>query len=260
VFQKAAEKHLELTDQDVSKVIAIYRSSDPQKSVLALRKSLSAPITSQAFRESILKHLPSERVRLRLNDPSLIAALHQVIKPVLDLYNRTDAYELIVIQHPMPLVMSDSGVVVLFTTGTLARASSDDELLGLAAHEIGHELLASRSVLFRNLYEQSLIASGSLSQPLVLRQELAKLELECDAIAALTLAALGKDPGEYSRSIERVAKEYPGISIGNHPAEKQRVRVITEVGGNRLPSCCQQNTAPFNGLKRLVQELHKAAN
>ncbi|HKQ06412.1 MAG TPA: hypothetical protein VJ464_14855 [Blastocatellia bacterium] len=120
-FHKGSEARIELTDQDVSRVIAIYRSSDPQKSVLSFRRSLSAPIINKPFRESILKNLPSELIKLRLNDSDLIAALRQVVKPVLDLYNRTDAYELIVIQHPMPLVMSDSGVVVLFTTGTLAR-------------------------------------------------------------------------------------------------------------------------------------------
>src|SRR5207237_5090118 len=125
------------------------------------------------FRESVLKNLPSELVKLRVNDPPMIAALRQVIKPVLDLYNRTDAYELIIIQHPMPLVMSDSGVVVLFTTGTLVRAVSDDELLGLAAHEIGHELLASRSVMFRNLHEQAFSVPGISLQTFVLRQELA---------------------------------------------------------------------------------------
>jgi len=259
-FQRGAGNHIELPDQDVSRVIAIYHSNDPQRSVLALRRGLSAPITNQTFRDSILKNLPRELVKLRLNDPVLIAALRQVIKPVLDLYNRTDAYELIVIQHPAPLVMSDSGVMVLFTTGTLARTLSDDELLGLVAHEVGHELLASRSVLFRNLYERSLMAVGVSSQPLILRQEMAKLELECDAIAALTLAALGKNPREYVRSIEQVAKDYPNISMGDHPAEGQRARVITEVVTNSALPCCRQNTTSFTDLKRLIQQLGKAAN
>jgi hypothetical protein len=259
-FQNVQRARIELPDQDVSRVIEIYRSSDPQKSVLALRKSLSAPITNPAFRESIIKNLPSEMVKLRLNDSALIAALRQVIKPVLDLYNRTDAYELIVIQHPMPLVMSDSGVVVLFTTGTLARATSDDELLGLTAHEVGHELLASRSVLFRNLYEQALVVERNALPPLVLRQELSKLELECDAIAALTLAAIDKDSNEYVRSIEQAAKDYPDISIGNHPPEKQRARVITEVVASRSQSCCRQHTTSFNDLKKLAQQFGKATH
>ncbi|HKQ06411.1 MAG TPA: hypothetical protein VJ464_14850 [Blastocatellia bacterium] len=133
-------------------------------------------------------------------------------------------------------------------------------MLGLVAHEIGHELLASRSVLFRNLYEQPSIAAGTPSQPLVLKQELAKLELECDAVAALTLAALGKDPGEYSRSIEQVAKDYPGMSIGNHPVERQRARVITEVVFTPLLTCCRQNTASFNDLKRLILQFGKTTN
>ena len=150
--------------------------------------------------------------------------------------------------------------MVLFTTGTLVRAVSDDELLGLAAHEIGHELLASRSVMFRNLHEQAFSVPGISLQTFVLRQELAKLELECDAVAALTLAALDKDTHEYIRSIQRVAKDYPDISIGNHPVEKQRARVITEVVAVPLTACCRQNTASFNDLKRLTQQTNNTTN
>ena len=67
--------------------------------------------------------------------------------------------------------MADSGVVLLMTTGLILGASSDDELLGYAAHEIGHEYFVHYSVMTQHLLKT---VTGKGNEP-VLRRKLAEL-------------------------------------------------------------------------------------
>src|SRR5437762_1449953 len=153
-----------------------------------------------------------------VNDPALTLAIRKAIAPVLDLYSRTEVYDILLLDHSVPLLMSDSGVLLCLTTGLLQRFESEDELLGYIAHEVGHEWFARRTVEARKQYELFL-ANGALAQANHAKEKLGIIELEADAFASLTLAYLGRSPLSYARSLQKVAAEFKNISVGNHPLE-----------------------------------------
>ena len=67
----------------------------------------------------------SEFAQYRLDDPQLSALVAEVISPVLRLYQQEDSFKIIIINHPAPVAMNDSSVILMFSTGMLERATSD---------------------------------------------------------------------------------------------------------------------------------------
>jgi hypothetical protein len=240
-----------LPNQEIQSVINRYKTDNPAVSVMNYIRRMPAPVCDEAFRRSIHASLPAEFLPHVLNDPVLTLATRRAIAPVLDLYNRTQVYNIVLLDHPVPLLMSDSGVLLCLTTGLLRRIESEDELLGYIAHEIAHEWSAKRTVETRKQYEKFL-AAGALAQADQAREKLGVIELEADAFASLTLAYLGRSPLEYARSLQRVAAEYKNIPIGNHPPEPQRAQVITSVVPERVLNLAPRKTAEFIALKEIL--------
>jgi hypothetical protein len=124
-----SESGITLSEQDIAETIGFYRSTEPVKAVANFRLKMPPPVTDKAFRASIHQNLPAQLLKLRIADPRLVAGLRQVFDPVLSLYGRSDVYDLMVINHEVPFIMADSGVVVVVSTGLVKSAASDDELL-----------------------------------------------------------------------------------------------------------------------------------
>ena len=175
----------------VNKRIRHYQQSSPDSFVQTWVREMPAPtMRNVAFRKRILDSLPPDLLRLRVNNKELEEAVAQVLGPVMALYNRLRVYEIIIVRHPTPLVMSDSGVALVITTGMLERTSSDDLLLGIVAHEIGHEYNAQRS---HDLKQQLRILANTPDTEMAQRQiliGLAQIELDCDAFSS-------HDPGNH---------------------------------------------------------------
>lgn len=123
------------------------------------------------------------------------------------------------------MVMSDSGVVLVITSGTFLDVGSPDELLGFIAHEIGHEYFWVYWVYLKILTQKV----NERNQEPVLLQGLTKLlaviELQCDAFAAITLDFAGYDPVAFVDALERFAQKFKDHPMAWHPPESIRRKV-----------------------------------
>jgi len=217
------------TDREVSETIASYRTSDSAESVEQFRKSMPAPVSDAVIRKKIIDDLPDYVPKLRVDNEALIGKVKKLIQPTLAIYGRDSVYELILIDHDTPLVMSDSGVVLVITTGALLEVSSDDEFLGFIAHEIGHEYFGIYSIYLKHLLQK--VSDRGRESALVhnLRKMLAIIELQCDAFAAITLAFAGYDPVVFIDALERFAAKYKEHPMAYHPPVGMRRQVALGV-------------------------------
>jgi predicted Zn-dependent protease len=220
----------QITPQDIDDVITAYR----QTSVETFKQRMPPPARNNEFRESIYQNLPAE-FRCRIDDPKAIRLLRQVLEPVLALYGRLEFYDIVIVKNPTGLMMSDSGVLLVVTTGMIENAASDDELLGYAAHEVAHEYFVFYSVESRHLLQT---ISDRGNEPALKRKMadvLTLTELQCDAFAALTLSALQYNPTDFIQGLERIDAAYPTIRKDNHPPTMIRRRVVESVAPAHFP-------------------------
>jgi hypothetical protein len=247
-----------LCQENVHEVIAYYKSNQPATVVAGFRQRMPAQVTDSRLRASIHENLPTAFDKTKLTDAGLIEAVRAVLEPVLSLYGRSQTYDIIVIDSSTPLMMSDSGVVLVISTGMIGRALSDDELLGYTAHEVAHEYFAQYSIYSRHLLQ--LIANGG-NEPALrhhLTEVMALIELQCDAFAALTLASLGYNPLEFTKGIERTRLDFPNHGIGNHASEAQRRAVIEGVVASDLLKMQPRQSEAFRRLKLLLAKREAA--
>lgn len=240
---------------EVDKLISEYKKSEPETLVHAWMRQMPAPnIKNVAFRKEILDNLPSQVTKLRINDKNLEEAVTQVLGPVLALYNRSRVYEIIVVRHPVPMAMSDSGVALVITTGLLQRISSDDELLGIVAHELGHEYYTKRSYVLRQKQKSlSAIADSTVPMNQVLA-ELSRVELDCDAFSAMTLATIGRNPAEFAKHLLAVERDYDHQTQGGHPDAHVRAKLITGIVSDKVLSIRPQKTQQLRAMKTLLTQ------
>jgi predicted Zn-dependent protease len=154
------------------------------------------------------------------------------------------------------MAMSDSGVALVLSTGLLQRASSDDELLGIVAHELGHEYYTRRSYDLRQRYNTlSTLPDATVPINQVLA-ELSRVELDCDAFSAMTLATIGRNPTEFAKHLLSVDKEYNHQVQSDHPAAQVRARLITGIIPDKVLSIQPQTTRQLQNMKALVAQLN----
>ena len=243
-------------EDDVKAVIMRYKVDDPATTVTTYIQQMPAPVCNEKFRRYVHASLPAEFIPYLLDDPSLTLATRRAFAPVLDLYGRTHVYDIVLIDLSVPMIMSDSGVLLCLTTGLLRRMQSEDELLGYVAHEVGHEWLVRRTVDLKKQYE-SYVARDSHRQANMVREKLALIELEADSFASLTLAYLGRTPIEYVRSLQKTASAYSDIPIGYHPRESQRAQVITSLVPQGILNLTPTKTPEFIALKEALAKSRK---
>ena len=241
---------------EVEALIMRYKVDNAAAPVVRYIQQMPAPIRNEEFRRSVHASLPPEFVRYRLDDPELTLATRRAFAPVLDLYSRTHVYDIVLLDHSVPIMMSDSGVLLCLTTGLLRWVQSEDELLGYVAHEVGHEWLVRRTVALKEQYERYL-AAGADKQAKTVMENLALIELEADCFASVTLAYLEKTPVEYVKSLQRGSIGYRDIPLGYHPPESQRAQVITSVVPKRIVNLTPRKTDEFMALKQALANRRK---
>ncbi len=239
-------------------VRAEYCTDDPAARVKIWQSEITHPSGNPKFKEFQAERLreweATEFAKYRLNDPEITALVAEVIRPVLRLYGRENCFKLITIDHPAPVAMNDSAVILMFSTGMLERATSDDELLGHTAHEVGHDLFWRRTARARQALEFH--RTGATEAAMTERQaydELLKIELECDAFGAVTLAAMGRNPLATARSHETFAREYPDYARPDLPPAALRVEVIEGVVPAAAAHMAPQTSEAFTKLKSLLE-------
>lgn len=239
-------------------VIAKYRTDDPAARVKVWQAEITHPSGNHKFKEFQAERLreweATEFAKYRLDDPQITALVAEVIRPVLRLYGRENCFKLLIIDHPAPVAMNDSAVILMFSTGMLERATSDDELLGHTAHELGHDLFWRRTAQARQVLELHRIESvGTLSTERQSLEELMKIELECDAFSAVTLAAISRNPIPTARAHEAFARDYPEYSRPDLPPSALRVKVIEGIAPAAAAHTPPQLSEAFTKLKALLK-------
>ncbi len=242
-------------------VISEYRSEDPAASVRVWQTQMTRtsgnPRFSEFQKERLEEWRKTEFAPHLLDDPRVTALVLEIIRPALALYRRHDCFKLLVVEHRVPVAMNDSGVLLMITTGLIERASSDDEILGHVAHELDHDIHWRRTARARQTLElYELHGAGTELLARQQREELAKIELECDAFSAVTLAAMGRNPAVFGRYLLAAAHDYPDLVAENMPLAEERARVIEHVVPATALSTPPRQSGALKKLKALL-EAHK---
>ncbi|HEX7318148.1 MAG TPA: hypothetical protein VF297_29865 [Pyrinomonadaceae bacterium] len=251
-----ASKAANLSKEDVKAVVAKYRTDDAALQVRTWASQMTVPIVKSVdFREEVMSSLPPDLLKLRVKNDALVESLRQLWRPVLGLYGRERVYEIVIIDHRTPLLMSDSGVALVVTTGMLERADSDDALLGVVAHEVAHEYFVKRSYETRQRYRLLAASEGDAGRALSSLAELSRIELECDAFAAVTLAAIGRNPAEFADELVKTGREYGAPYESYHPPGAQRKEVIVGVVPGEALKVKPRTSEAFKRMKVLLSKL-----
>lgn len=238
-------------------VIAEYRSEDPAASVRVWQTQMTRTSGNPRFaefqRERLKEWQKTEFAPHLLDDPQVTALVFEIIRPALVLYRRQDCFKLLVVEHKVPVAMNDSGVLLMVTTGLVERASSDDEILGVVAHELDHDIHWRRTARARATLDLREHGAGTELMARQAREELAKIELECDAFSAVTLAALGRNPEAFGRYLLASAHDFPDLIAENMPPAEERARVIEHVIPAAARSTPPRQSEALKKLKALLE-------
>lgn len=242
----------------VSSVIAAYRTSAPAAQVKIWQEQITHPGRNPKYQEFLAERLrefeKTEFAPYWLDDPAIVALVSEVIGPALRLYRRQDCFKIIIIKHHLPVMMNDSGVLMMISTGLIERATSDDEILGHAAHEIGHDLFWRRTAHARQLIELYQSGKATKLQAREARADLAKIELECDAFSSLSLAMMGRNPVPFAQYLLDVERDFTDYLPEYLPAVADRAQVIKAVIPAEATSGVPQQSEAFRKLKALLAD------
>jgi Zn-dependent protease with chaperone function len=253
----AASAQVRLSEQDLTETISFYKKLNQSNEAKIFQAKMPKPIVDEKTRRAILENLPPIVLKLKIENSELSANLKKLFNPVLKLYARESVYEIIVFKHPTPIMFSDSGVVIVVSTGIIKRAASDDELLGYLAHEVGHEYYAQYSIYSRHLLK--LVAENGRETALSRKylEAMALIELQCDGFAALTLSSLQYNSISFIEGFEKTAKDFPAHSYGNHPPDEQRRKLVEQIAPKSNLSIKPLTSAELIALKELIGKLEK---
>lgn len=238
-------------------VIAEYRSDAPSARVKIWRSEITHPSGNPKFKEFQAERLreweTTEFAKHRLDDPQINALVAEVIRPALALYRRENCFKLLVVEHEVPVAMNDSAVLLMLTTGVIERANSDDDILGHVAHEVGHDIHWRRTARARQTLELYEHGAGTELLARRAREELAKIELECDAFSSVTLAAIGRSPSAFGKFLSGVTRDFPDYVLENMPPDDARARVIERVVPAAALSTTPRQSEALKKLKALLE-------
>jgi len=144
-----------------------------------------------------------------------VERLKAALQPVLAYHQRDGKVTIFVVRSEQPKAYVALRAALIITT-KLMLITSDAELRGIIAHELAHEYRwEEHDRAFREKDKSSLW----------------EIELFCDAVAAITLKAIGDDPVCYAQALERMT--YVGITTGSvtrketktHPSLDARLKL-----------------------------------
>lgn len=164
--------------------------------------------------QSISSYLKDSQLPV-LNDGDKFYNLSARTSPALKLFHREGVVKFIVFVEAEPLIESLTGTSIFVTTGLLRMIESDDQFNALVLHELAHELSD----------EEHREATKANNLP-----ALRRMEMTCDAISALSLKALGMNPGALGRILYKMISWSPETMRSNngsrnHPSLGSRLRL-----------------------------------
>lgn len=249
-----------LSESDIADTINCYRSDKPSDPVKAFQSRMPAVITDMKIRDDVIQKLSAVVQKLKIEDAGVTEEFNKVVAPVLKLYGREKAYDIIIFQHKTPILFSDTGVVLVISTGMIARAESDDELIGYVAHEVAHEYFASYSIFSKHLLKLVVESGEEEVIDRKLSQTLAIVELQCDAFSAATLAHLGFNPLSFIKGMEDIGRDFPAYDMGFHPSDSIRRRTVKQLVPQKYLQSTPKISEQLKELKRLIQMQGDAEN
>ena len=240
-------------------VIASHHGLSPTAQVEVWQAQIPHPARNPRFKEFQAERLreweKTEFAPYLLDDPEVVALVGEVVSPVLRLYRRQDCFKILVIGHRVPVAMNDSGVILMVSTGLVERAVSDDEILGHVAHEVGHDIFWRRTARARQTLELCQLGTGTPLLAKRAREELARIELECDAFSSVTLAALGRDPSLFGQYLLNVGRDFADYVPPEMPPVALRDAVIRGVAPEGRSQTPPYTSPAFLKLKTRLQAL-----
>ncbi len=244
--------------EDAAKdVIASHHTLSPAAQVEVWKGEITHPSRNPRFKEFQAERLrewkKTEFAPYLLDDPEVIALVSEVIRPVLRLYRRQDCFKIIVIDHRVPVAMNDSGVILMVSTGLIERAMSDDEILGHVAHEVGHDIFWRRTARARQTLELCQLGTGSPLLAKQAREDLARIEFECDAFSSVTLAAIGRNPNLFGQYLLDVGRDFADYVPPEMPPTSLRAAVIRGVVPEGIAQTPPFASSAFIKLKTRLQ-------
>jgi hypothetical protein len=182
----AAEKSRPRADRPVARALAFFDDGAASTAPQFLDRLRPAPV-SPVLRARVLASLPTDgEVQPTGVERAKLAAL----EPILGFHGRRGMIAVKVIDVGHAFVGLHARSVLLLSRDALALVTAE-ELQALAAHELGHEYLW-------NEY-QAAMASKAYAR-------LQELELVCDGIAVMSLAALGLDPARLGAAVAKMTR------------------------------------------------------
>jgi len=144
-----------------------------------------------------------------------VERLNAALQPVLAYHKRDGKLPIFVLRSEQPKAFVVCRAA-LFITTRLMDITSEAELRGIVAHELAHEYLWDESARAFKNKDVSLLR---------------EIDLFCDAVAAITLKAIGDDPASYARALSRMT--FIGEWAGNvtrrqtdtHPSLDTRLKL-----------------------------------
>ena len=254
LFCRIIPAQVTLTDSDIAETIKFYKRQTPSIFVKNFQTRMPLPVKDEKLRNEILQKLPAVVLTSKIEDEKIVQKFRKVAAPVLELYGRDKIYDVIIFRSSTPIMISDTGVVVVVSSGLIEQIESDDELLGYIAHEVAHEYFASYSIYSRHLLK---LVNDSGREPFLAKkyaESLALIELQCDVFAALTLAYLNYNYLAFIQGFERTAQNFPEHRVGFHPADSIRRKLVEEISPKYAPVTRSKVTAELKELKKLLKQ------
>ena len=153
------------------------------------------------FRREAIERLPASLRQQRITSGRLLSRAEKVIRPVLQLHQRTECVELLLYQNDSPRAALWMGCVLILSDSLVALLY-DAELTGIVAHELAHSYFMDEMAAAQNTNDE---------------RGMKVIELKCDAVAMLLLELLGSDPIYHIRGVKMIVNRNPNNSFSGVP-------------------------------------------
>ena len=219
--------------------------------------------------DNFLKQMKGDKVTVTMRGVDVVY-LQKLLVDIRTQINHSDRYpqfQVAIIETESEDAYSIPGGHILVTRGLLDHAFSEAALVGVLAHELshldhGHQLLPiKQSKLANNPLN---FQDGMLSVSLMARPFRPEQESEADADAAAWMMALGYDPRQLSRLLNRWAqrqdqqtpwKKFVPAFVRSHPDASKRAQAIAEIADRQQAFGVQ---AEFIGVENLTRRIPKS--
>lgn len=204
---QVSDKNLKLLDE-------IYLADSADDQVKYWKTLMKAPAINP---QAIVKAFPTVWKLNRVTDEKMIKRVENTIKPAMNFFGKN--YEVFLVEFDKPVLIIDSDCVLVLTTELLKEVKDDDELLGLALHEIAHSLYSDKSIQLQELLTGKKLKAEA-------QEQLALIELSCDAFAVRSMMALKRQPLKFLEFIVECEKKYKSNGDDSyHPSGDFRLKL-----------------------------------